>query len=292
MPYEIERQIIDLPIDRIRINPRNKRVHDDFDPHGRDSWLVEDIREHGVLDPVMLFPNGMLDDGHRRLFSVKYLKRATIPAIVLKATDEAAAFHSAQLARQMKVFAKCVLYREQIGELVKRGHEQRERNLRAGLGSSVADANIGHQEWIKLETILNVSRRNLTAGVKLLDRLDAMREGADADKAELAGRAEFIFRNQGIKPTLRMLDDIDAEECEIGDLEPDCGAWRSEEDEPKIKSKKRGPRRAARKPEAELRRTGLAAAAKHLQLFEKLTARHDRGSADQALTLKSGYLSR
>ena len=104
MPYEIERQIIDLPIDRIRINPRNKRVHDDFDPHGRDSWLVEDIREHGVLDPVMLFPNGMLDDGHRRLFSVKYLKRATIPAIVLKATDEAAAFHSAQLGHSRALY--------------------------------------------------------------------------------------------------------------------------------------------------------------------------------------------
>ena len=63
MPYEIERHVIDLPVDRIKINPRNKLVHDDFDPLGRDAWLVDDIRQHGVADPVTVFPNGMLDDG-------------------------------------------------------------------------------------------------------------------------------------------------------------------------------------------------------------------------------------
>ena len=268
MAYEIERQVIDLPIDRIKINPKNKQIHDDFDPRGRDAWLVEDIRANGIADPVTVFPNGLLDDGHRRLFSVKHLKRTTIPAIILKTTDEEAAYRSAQLACQMKIFAKCLLYREKISALVERCSKQRAANFKMKLGSSVADSNLVHQEWIKLETVLNVSRRNLTAGVKLLARIDQMRESDDPDQIELANRAEFIFRNQGIKPTLRMLGELqsdDGSDNEIDDLEPDCGAWRSDEDDdPAHQSKptKRTPIKASRKAKDELRQSDQAAAAK------------------------------
>src|SRR5689334_15829604 len=72
----------ELPIERIRANPFQPRKN--FDPAGIEE-LVQSIRQHGLLQPIVVRPTGdafELVSGERRLRAFRELGRATIPAII------------------------------------------------------------------------------------------------------------------------------------------------------------------------------------------------------------------
>jgi ParB family chromosome partitioning protein len=72
----------ELPLDRIRANPFQPRKN--FDPVGLEE-LVQSIRQHGLLQPIVVRANGDAYDlvsGERRLRAFRELGRTTIPALV------------------------------------------------------------------------------------------------------------------------------------------------------------------------------------------------------------------
>jgi len=79
---ELGEEIRDLPVEAIDPNPYQPRK--DFDPR-RLEELGESIRRHGLLQPVVVIPNGdrwILVAGERRLRAHKLIGAATIRAIV------------------------------------------------------------------------------------------------------------------------------------------------------------------------------------------------------------------
>ncbi len=80
-----------VPVDRIESNPRNPRLA--FDPETLEE-LASSIREHGVLQPILVRPVGenhfQLVAGERRWRASKLAGMATIPALVEDIDDDTA----------------------------------------------------------------------------------------------------------------------------------------------------------------------------------------------------------
>lgn len=77
-----------IPVDAIDPNPRQPRSH--FD-HGDLEDLVNSIKEHGILQPIVVTPKGdryEMIAGERRLRASKIAGLSTIPALVRKATEQ------------------------------------------------------------------------------------------------------------------------------------------------------------------------------------------------------------
>ena len=76
----------EIKLENIYINPRQPRMRINVDD------LVESIREHGVLQPILVSPNGdkdhyILVSGHRRLEASRQVGLETIPALIRKVDE-------------------------------------------------------------------------------------------------------------------------------------------------------------------------------------------------------------
>ena len=82
-------RILQIPVSQIDPNPHQPREH--FDHAGLEE-LVNSIREHGVMQPVVVTPsaNGRYEliAGERRLRASKIAELETIPSIVRNATEQ------------------------------------------------------------------------------------------------------------------------------------------------------------------------------------------------------------
>jgi len=92
-----------LPLDRIHPNPRQFRRH--FDPTALTE-LAADIRQHGLLEPIIVVPDGddyMVVAGERRRRAALEADQITIPAIIradLSPADAALRMATENLQRQ------------------------------------------------------------------------------------------------------------------------------------------------------------------------------------------------
>lgn len=188
-------------------------IHRPFDEGGIDSWLVYNIRQYGILCPLIISPSYEILDGTRRWRAAKAVGRRTVPCVVWDGPPDTA-FESAQLHRNLSTYAKCVLYRDTIEDLITAGQENSKRAL---AGQAVLDLD---DDWIKLESVLGVKQRTLIRGVKLLSKIDAWKAGKSDSKRERAVKWETVFREIGLYPALRLkgekLDDLPIEDCEPG----------------------------------------------------------------------------
>ncbi len=76
-----------IKLENIYINPHQPRMRIGVET------LVESVREHGILQPILVSPNGddehyILVSGHRRLEAARQLGLETIPAIVRKVDEK------------------------------------------------------------------------------------------------------------------------------------------------------------------------------------------------------------
>ncbi|MEK7473913.1 MAG: ParB/RepB/Spo0J family partition protein [Patescibacteria group bacterium] len=87
-PYGAGQRVLDIPISSIERNPHQPRAH--FD-HGELEDLISSIREHGVLQPIIVtpMPDGtyQLIAGERRLRASTIAGLKTIPSLVREATE-------------------------------------------------------------------------------------------------------------------------------------------------------------------------------------------------------------
>ena len=82
--------VINLPLESINLSKTNPRKH--FDPE-QLTELAESIKAHGVLQPILVRPNGKkfeLVVGERRFRASKEAKTKTIPTISRELTDKEA----------------------------------------------------------------------------------------------------------------------------------------------------------------------------------------------------------
>lgn len=77
-----------LSVDRIRVNPRQPRS---TITHAGLEELVESVREHGILQPLVVTPKGRdyeLIAGERRFQAAKIVGLKTVPVIIRDATEQ------------------------------------------------------------------------------------------------------------------------------------------------------------------------------------------------------------
>lgn len=67
-------------------HPLNHHLYDD-DEIALDSELVESIRDHGILDPLLVTPQGQILSGHRRWRVARHLGLDAVPVVVLEPAD-------------------------------------------------------------------------------------------------------------------------------------------------------------------------------------------------------------
>jgi ParB-like chromosome segregation protein Spo0J len=224
MKYETSDQIIRVRVDELKAAPINKQVHADFDPHGRDAWLVDDIKRNGVLVPLIIRPYKEIKEGHRRWLSAKLSGQRDVPCVVLTDGDDSQAFASAQLARNLSTFAKCLLYRKFIVALIERGASSRNAALKKQPVNVEQESELRSvdQDWSQVEEVLGVGRRTLVEGVRLLAEIETIRDSGRPEAQDWADKIESLFRNRGLNPALRMLGDTPQA---ADDAEPDCATW-------------------------------------------------------------------
>lgn len=200
--YRVDKAVRYLRIENIKDDPTNHDYHSEFDPGARDSALCDDIAVHGVLLPILLRPDGeTICDGHRRKWASEYCGLDEIPAIVLSDDDDAV-FRSAQLHRNLSIFAKCKLHRAAIESLVKRA------NAIKGSRNSAQDEELA-DDWDKLVAVLGVDRQTLMKGVRLLARIEELRASGTSKNTRLATLIETTFRNRGYRPAADLAGDPD-----------------------------------------------------------------------------------
>ncbi len=88
-PSSVTEQIVQLPVERIKINPYQPRHHFDEDSLKE---LMASIKQHGILQPLVVSPEGagtwQLIAGERRLKATQLLGLKTVPAIVRQSSEQ------------------------------------------------------------------------------------------------------------------------------------------------------------------------------------------------------------
>jgi hypothetical protein len=222
--YELSDQIVRVPTAQLRESPEQKQIHADFDAAGRDSWLVADIKVRGILQPLLIAPDKVIKDGWRRWNVAKALQHADVPCVVLTG-DLDSVFASAVLGRVLSLYAKCVVYRAGIEQLLGGNLAKRNSRLKQSAGSDDNSAAL-EQAWIKVEEVLGVPRSSLINGVRLLARIEALSGSDKMEDRDRANRVACIFRNRGLYPALRLIDERTSDEiAESFDEPADCARW-------------------------------------------------------------------
>lgn len=201
MAYQHDPQIRLIPLTRLSESPANWLIHGPFDPTGRDAWLIEDIRLNGVLTPIQIHPDGKIHDGHRRSRAAAAAGLTSIPAITMGPIESAVAFKSAQMGRNLSLYAKCIIFREELDRVRLDARAVRQGNLQRAVTRNAESEEL-EDAWVALELALGVGRRYIQRGMHVLDQIKALREAGDTEQA---GKAEQIFREKGLNPAQRFL---------------------------------------------------------------------------------------
>jgi len=79
-----ESEVVDIPIDRLDVHPVNAQLYIDTPERRRE--LIESVREHGILQPLIVMPESdgrfTVLSGVRRLVVAKELGLKTVPCLV------------------------------------------------------------------------------------------------------------------------------------------------------------------------------------------------------------------
>jgi ParB family transcriptional regulator, chromosome partitioning protein len=186
----------ELPVDAIRPNPWQPRTH--FDEQELEE-LAQSIREHGVLQPVLVSQQGdgtyQLITGERRWRAVKKAGIATVPAMVKEATPQA----SLELALVENI------QRRDLNPL-EEAHAFRALLDEHGLTQEQLGQRIGK------------SRVSITNTLRLLNLPEPVRE-ALANGLITEGHARAILMANGDPERLRVLERVVAQHLSVRETE-------------------------------------------------------------------------
>lgn len=112
-------------IDRLRPDPRNREV---FDPLGGEDLiaLVESIREHGLINPITIRPDGLIIAGEQRWRAATQAGLATVPVTVRDVADDA----EVELIRIAENLRRRTIKVSETAKAIRREREVREARIR------------------------------------------------------------------------------------------------------------------------------------------------------------------
>lgn len=190
----------------------NRALYGPFDPAYRDSRFAESVERVGVLVPILVNHNNKILKGHRRVAAASAAGHSKVPCIWVDDRDwDSSHRWGLKQQRRLSVYSVCLLNRHLIQTYI---------------ALDAADNAPTGEEWYKLELEIGYSKDILTQGVRVLDVIDFLRAEDTRESTARACRIEQTFREQGLAPTLRVLD---LDDFDFKNVEPDPGDWDDEE---------------------------------------------------------------
>ena len=231
--YE-HQEIKHVPLNKIRLAESNSDIHMEFNPNiGLDKVVADDIRENGILDPLLLNTEGFCTSGRRRFLSAKLIGLKTVPVIVVDGEGSDVQF-SSQLGRNPTMYAKCATFGSAISKVFELGRARQRQEI---------DADEFQIAKNKLEALLGVKWDHIQRHWSLFEKIHA--EPKDAREAEQMAKVRSIFRKMGFENAKNLweshagkgfaplgdgLVDVDARDLAFEDAEVNQADWVTEED--------------------------------------------------------------
>lgn len=190
-------EVVELPVDAIERNPRQPRRA--FDPEELEE-LADSIREHGVLQPLMVAQpedddKFLLIAGERRLQAARRAGLSTVPALVREATDE-----------QLIVWALIEnLQREDLNPL----------EAAEGYRQLAEDFELSHEQ---IAERVGKSRSTVTNTLRLLNLSDAVRTAVERGRIS-EGHARALLSLDGEESQSSALQTILNQELNVRQTE-------------------------------------------------------------------------
>lgn len=200
----------------LRPTGRYYTINPDFDEHGADQWLVNDVRTNGIRLPLLITPAGMIIDGVRRWEAARVCKIQRVRAIECPRWYA----ESPAVERPPSLFKTLSSHHDWLWGLAQRDADQ-ERGTVAP--ASAARNTPLAQDWAQTERNLGFRRLEILSGLEALQRIYRVTEGDHQARRNLLN----IFRNYGLNPVQRVLD-----LNESPSQQPDCKAWDTGDDHP------------------------------------------------------------
>lgn len=185
--------LVELPIELIQPHPLSAQIYND----GPDQQLVEGIRQHGLLHPLVVTPRGdghLLLAGHRRLEAVRTLGWSTVPARVVQVAleDEAELIIEANRSREKTASQRL---REAHALEPTYARRARERQL-AGGTSATTGAEVGRTSDLLAAAVGLGSGKTLERLQEIARARPDLLEAVDADRKSIAGAFAELRREQ------------------------------------------------------------------------------------------------
>jgi len=176
--------LVDLAVKLIRSHPLSAAIYAD----GPDPRLVEEIRKHGLLHPLVATPRGdgyLLLSGHRRLGAVRLLGWETAPARVVQVApeDEAELLIAANHSRE-KTASQRLREAQALEPIYAR--RARERQLAGGTSATI-DAEVGRTSDLLAAAVGLGSGKQLERLAEVASKRPELLEAVDAGRKSISG---------------------------------------------------------------------------------------------------------
>jgi ParB-like chromosome segregation protein Spo0J/protein gp37 len=122
-------------IEDVRPHPLNERIYGD----GPDEALIQSVREHGIMTPLLVTSGGVVIAGHRRLEAAKICGLKVVPAMVSGEQDELAQQELLIAANRQRTKTNEQVAREAVA-LLEVESERAKRRQRAAQANNAGEA--------------------------------------------------------------------------------------------------------------------------------------------------------
>jgi DNA modification methylase/ParB-like chromosome segregation protein Spo0J len=185
--------LVELPIELIEPNPISTQIYSD----SPDPQLVESIRDHGTIEPVVVTRRGnhyVLIAGHRRVEAQRMLGLATVLARVIEVApeDEAELIIAANRSRE-KTASQRLREAQALEPIYAR--RARERQL-AGATSATTDAEKGRTSDLLAAAVGLGSGKTLERLQEIARARPDLLEAVDAGRKSIGGAFAELQREQ------------------------------------------------------------------------------------------------
>jgi ParB/RepB/Spo0J family partition protein len=224
--------IVIQPITKLKPHPLNATLYQAMDPES-DQFLqlLASIREHGVLQPLSIRPDGTILSGHRRLAVAQHLELEHLPCVVVEGGDDRLLIvennryrhkTTSELMREAELIEKVVAEKALLNK--SRAGAPRDSSVTEHIDTreTVAGAiGMGARTFSKLKKIYTAAKTNENAKEKM-ERID---------RGDLSIDAAF----KSLRTLMPEEDDPDAEaKPEIPDFIRFYNSWQFAENDPRF----------------------------------------------------------
>ena len=116
-------EVVEIPLDKLRVHPINRKIY--VNDAERKAELLESIRQHGILQPLIVTPQGdnyLILSGARRFECARELGFKAVPCIITHVEDPILAIIEYNRYRQktpIEIYNELQVLKERLSELAR-----------------------------------------------------------------------------------------------------------------------------------------------------------------------------